>query len=82
MERKLASIQKIVSVSPIEDADRIEIAQVLGWQCVVAKKDNFKAGDLIVYIEIDSIVPERNEFEFLRDRKFRVKTIKLRKQIS
>jgi anti-repressor protein len=34
----------------------------------VAKKDNFKVGDKIVYIEIDSQLPEREEFEFLRDR--------------
>ena len=80
--RKLASIQKIVKISPIEGADKIEVAGVLGWECVVAKKDNFKVGDFVVYIEIDSIVPEKPEFEFLKPRKFRVKTIKLRKQVS
>jgi hypothetical protein len=82
MERKLASVQEIVNIQPIENAEKIEVATVLGWQVVVAKKDNFKVGDKIVYIEIDSIVPEQPEFEFLRDRKFRVRTIKLRGQIS
>lgn len=82
MERKLASVQKITDIRPIEGADKIEVANVLGWECVIAKKDNFKVGDLVIYIEIDAIVPERNEFEFLRERKFRVKTIKLRKQVS
>jgi hypothetical protein len=57
------------------------VAQVDGWECVV-KKEEFQIGESIVYIEVDSIVPERPEFEFLRDRKFRVKTIKLRKQVS
>ena len=52
-----------------------------GWECVV-KKDEFSKGDLCVYVEIDSVVPERPEFEFLRDRKFRVRTIRLRGQIS
>jgi hypothetical protein len=33
-------------------------------------------------VEIDSILPERPEFEFLRERRFRVRTIKLRQQIS
>lgn len=80
--RKLAHVEKIVSLTPIEGADRIEVATVLGWQCVVAKTDNFEVGQNIVYIEVDSIVPEKPEFEFLRDRKFRVRTIKLRKQIS
>lgn len=79
--RKLAHIEEIVDIKPIEGADRIEIATVLGWQ-VVVKKGEFKVGDKVCYIEIDSIVPEKPEFEFLRDRKFKVKTIKLRKQIS
>lgn len=82
MMRNLASVQKILNIEPIEGADKIEKATVLGWECVIAKKDNFKVGDLVVYIEIDSIVPDKPEFEFLRDRKFRVKTIKLRNQIS
>lgn len=81
-KRSLAHIEKIVDIKPISGADQIEMCQVLGWECVIAKKDNFKVGDLVVYIEVDSIVPEKPEFEFLRDRKFRVKTIKLRKQIS
>ena len=65
MSRKLASIQKIIDVSPITGADRIELVHVLGWQCV-AKKDEFHAGDECVYFEIDSFLPIRPEFEFLR----------------
>ena len=79
--RRLATIQKILDLKPIPNADNILCATVQGWELVV-KKDEFKIGDLCVYIEIDSIVPDKPEFEFLRDRKFRVKTIKLRKQIS
>ena len=79
--RKLATIRTISNIRPIEGADRIVVSQIDGWECVV-KKDEFIAGEPIVYIEVDSIVPERPEFEFLRDRKFRIKTIKLRKQIS
>lgn len=79
--RQLATIQRIVELTPIPNADNIICATVQGWELVV-KKDEFKVGDLCVYIEIDSIVPDRPEFEFLRERKFRVRTIKLRKQIS
>jgi len=82
MERKLASVQRIVSLSPIEGADKIIKATVLGWELVVAVKDNFKVGDLVVYMEVDSILPPKPEFEFLRERKFRIKTIKLKGQVS
>ena len=54
---------------------------MLGWQLVV-KKDEFKVGDLCVYSEIDSLFPDKPEFEFLRPRKMRVKTIRLRGHIS
>lgn len=79
--RKLASIQRIKSLETIEGADAIEKATVLGWHLVV-KKNEFKAGDLCVYIEIDSVLPDKTEFEFMKPRKMRVKTIRLRGQIS
>jgi hypothetical protein len=78
---KLASIEKIIALHPIEGADLIETATVLGWN-VVVKKGEYKIGDLAIYIQIDTIVPEKPEFEFLRQRDFRVRTIKLKGQIS
>jgi len=81
-ERKLASIQRIVSLASIDGAEMIEKATVLGWEVVVAKDDNFKVGDLVVYCEVDSIMPDKPEFEFLRERKFRIRTIKLKGQVS
>lgn len=81
MERKLAHVERIISLSPIPGADRIEVAQVLGWQ-VVVKKGEFRENDAIVYIEVDSRVPDIEYFDFLRERNFKVKSIKLRKQIS
>ncbi len=79
--RKLASIQKILSLQPIEGADAIEKATVLGWHLVV-KKGEYQVGDLAVYVEIDSIMPNRPEFEFLRARNMRIRTIRLKGQIS
>lgn len=79
--RKLASIQKIKSLESIEGADAIEKAQVLGWQLVV-KKGEFKVGDFCVYCEIDSLLPDKPEFAFLKPRKMRIKTVKLRGQVS
>ena len=54
--RKLASIRRIADIQPIEGADAIEVATIDGWK-VVVKKDEFKVGDLAVYLEIDSWVP-------------------------
>ena len=90
MERKLASIVKITDIQPIPNADAIEVASVKGWK-VVVKKNQFVVGDLAVYFEIDSFLPVRPEFEFLRKscfkvlngkEGFRLKTIRLRNQIS
>lgn len=77
-KRALAHIEKIEWIKPIEGADNIELIGVLGWQCI-ARKGEFNVGDLCLYIEIDSKVPEREEFEFLRNKDFKVKTMKLGK---
>lgn len=78
-ERALAHIEKIEWIRPIEGADNIELIGVLGWICV-AKKGEFKVGDMAVYIEIDSKCPETDErFAFLSNKKFKIKTMKLGK---
>jgi len=91
MERKLATIREITDIRPIEGADMIELASVGGWNVVVAKNVGHKIGDKVVYCEIDSFLPIKEEFEFLRKSSykkmgdqegFRLKTIKLRGQVS
>lgn len=93
--RKLASIQQIADVQPIDGADAIVKVRVNDWWCV-AKKDEFKVGDLCVYFEIDSLLPMTDTFAFLANRGtkkseledgtivegYRLKTIKLRGQLS
>lgn len=91
MNRKLASVRRVLDVQPIENADAIEVCVVDGWK-VVTKKNEFSVGDLCVYCEIDSFLPMTSEFEFLRKSSykklsdgtegFRLKTIKLRGQVS
>lgn len=90
--RKLASIQKIKEILPIEGADAIELAIVNGWKVVVGKNVEHKEGDYVIYCEIDSFLPIKEEFEFLRKSSykkladgsegFRLRTIKLRGQVS
>lgn len=98
--RKLATIQIIEELKPIEGADKIEAARIKGWWCVV-KKEEFKVGDVCVFFEIDSLVPKTPVFSFLEKNGtkkieiigegtqpnftvegYRIKTVRLRKQIS
>lgn len=78
-ERALAHIEKIEWIKPIEGADNIELIGLLGW-CCISKKNEFKVGDLAVYIEIDSKCNESDErFEFLASKHYKIKTMRLGK---
>lgn len=83
---KLASLEIIKSIKEHPNADALEIAQVLGWQTIV-KKGEFKEGDKIIFIVIDTILPKADWSEFLADKKnpekpIRLRTIKLRGEYS
>lgn len=77
-ERALAYIVTIDSITPIDGADNIELAHVGGWN-VIIRIGEFKQGDMAVFAEIDSLLPETEWSEFLRPKKFRVKTYALNK---
>lgn len=90
MTRKLASIRRIADIQPIEGADAIVVATVDGWK-VVVKKDEFKVGDLALYLEIDSWVPHELAPFLSKGQEPRVyngvkgerlRTIRLRGQVS
>lgn len=88
MGRKLASVQKIKAIKPIEGADKIEIVQVLNWDCV-AKKGEYQVGDEVIYFEIDSLLPDIPMLEWLKGsswsqklNKYKISTHKFRGQIS
>ena len=87
--RKMATVRVIDSIFPIPDADAIECAVVDGWK-VVTKKGEYKPGDLAVYCEIDSWIPnelapflskgEPKEYNGIKGE--RLRTVRLRKQLS
>jgi len=88
--RKLATVRKIDSIAPIDGADAIEVATVGGWK-VVVKKNEFQPGNLAIYFEIDSWIPnelapfltkngEPREYNGVKGE--RLRTVKLRGQIS
>lgn len=80
-------VVKIEGITSHPNADRLEIAQIAGWQCVI-QKNSYKVGDLAVYIPIDSILSHEVESTLfgpdskIKLNKSRVKTIKLRGAIS
>lgn len=89
--RRLATVQQISELHPIEGADAIEVARINGWD-VVVKKGDFKTDEMVVFCEVDSFLPIQPEYEFLRKSSykkmsdgtegFRLRTIRLRGQLS
>ena len=73
--RELAYVVKVDDIRPIPGRDRVECAVVGGWTIMV-RKDQFKPGDLGIYFEIDSQVPEKEPFMFLEAKHFKIKTQK------
>lgn len=80
-ERELVYTVTIDEIRPIEGYDRVEHARVGGWW-VIVQKNQFKVGDLAIYFEIDSKVPETDAFSFLEKRHYKIKTLKMCKVIS
>lgn len=82
-ERELAYVVKVNKITPM-NADRLECAHIDGWHCVVGKGE-FHEGDLAIYFEIDSQLPEVfpfNQMEFLKSKKYKIKTQKIRGEYS
>ena len=77
-KRALAYTVRCGKIEKIEGADNIELMSVLGWK-VIVKIGEFHEGDLCVYFEIDSKLPEKEWSEFMASKKYKVKTMKLGK---
>jgi hypothetical protein len=70
---RLATIQRIHSITPHPNPEvlRIECAKIKEWP-VVIPKGIYKNDDLVVFIEIDSVVPATDAFAFMERQKYRV----------
>lgn len=79
--RSLASVQTIKAIIKHSNADRLYLATVLGWQVVVGDNE-FQVNDKCIYFEIDSLLPEKTWSEIFRAKKFKIKTVKIRGEIS
>ncbi len=87
MSSHIVEVCEITDVQPHPNADRLDIAQVKGWQCVTGR-GQYRKGDIAIYIPIDSVLPESLETILfppeskVRLNNRRVKSIKLRGAIS
>lgn len=70
-----------VKIEKHPNADLLSIVKVKGWQCVV-KTSDFENVNLGAYIPIDTVLPQTEEWYFLKNYKYRVRTVKLRGILS
>jgi RNA ligase (TIGR02306 family) len=82
----LVSFEYITELLPIEGADRIELARVQGWQSVI-KKGDFKVGDRVIFVPIDTVMQPAEWNKFLWDKNdptkpIRIKTVRLKGSVS
>ena len=80
---KIASVEKLISVEPHPNADRLDLVKVLGYQCVT-ERGLHSPGDLIVYIQPDSVLPVDAEWAegYRKYSPTRIKAVKLRGEFS
>jgi RNA ligase (TIGR02306 family) len=84
MSSLIVEAVKIKNIEPIAGADKIVLATVKGWNCVI-QKDSYAVGDLVVFIPPDSILPEamieKHGLTYMKNGD-RIRTVKLRGVIS
>jgi len=77
----------IDEILPHPNADRLQLARVKGWQ-VVIPLNKFKAGDKVVYIPVDAVLPVELETKLfppeskIKLSNSRVRAIKIRQFVS
>ena len=84
MSSLIVEICSVSEVAPHPNADRLDIATVKGWNCIVGRGE-YKAGDLVVFLPPDSVLPgnliKEYKLDFLK-KGGKVGTLKLRGYIS
>lgn len=87
MSTFIVPITRIREILPHDNAEKLEIAKVYDWNVVVGK-GQYKAGDYVMYVPVDSILPQELEDKVfgpdskIKLHKHRVRSIKIRGQIS
>ena len=61
MSDRLATVERVLSVNPHPNADRLDIIKVLGYDCIVGR-DQYREGECIIFIQPDSLLPTDREW--------------------
>lgn len=79
----LATIERITEVFAHPQAQKLDVAVVLGYDCVIAK-DSFKTGDTVVFIQPDTVLPKDKAWTepYLKYAPTRVKATKLNSKFT
>lgn len=84
MSSLIVEVSKIEEIKKHPNADKLDLAIVKGWQCIVGRGQHI-SGELVVFCPPDSIIPdnliEKYKLEFLK-KNGKVGTIKLRGEVS
>jgi len=78
---KLATIERIQSIAAHPNADKLDLATVSGYTCIVGR-DQYAVGEAVVLIQPDTLLPEAPWSEMFRKRSNRVRAMKLRGEWS
>lgn len=70
-------IVKLEKIGRHPDADTLEISTVLGGYTVIFKEGQYKEGDLVAYVPVDTICSDHPAFDWLGAKK-RIKAARLR----
>jgi len=88
MAEIVTEVCRIENIIPHDNADKLEVCQIKGWQCIV-KKGEFKVNDLVVYFTPDTILPQKvtdrlgvSSYCSIKSQGMRIKSVKLRGQVS
>lgn len=77
-QRELCYVVTVGNIEPMIGYDNLELATINGWHCVIGK-NSMKKGDLAIYFEIDSKLPETPPFcnnQAIVKYKYKIKTQK------
>ena len=74
--KPLVRVVRVVDIQPIDNADSIELATVLGYQCCISRRDGFAVGDLVLYCGIDAVLETNPDTAFLDGQRIRIRKMR------